>query len=500
MKVKRFLKGLDNKYANLAMLLNQPFDVVVDWARQIEISYMGNDRSRTKKNIAKGSSSMPHISTMGGGSQGHQGRKSGGNKKAGLKHRARGFKLGYGSSSGQSLSYSSSESGSGSSLAPCTQCGRGRCSFEDRSGGRSQFQSFASQGRVQVQVFTLTHQDDQASNAVVAGILSVYSFEARVLIDSSVMHSFTSPIFTLRLGRNPTALECPLSIATSFSDNIDVDIVFLFSPVVVDRKILPANLVPLPMMDFDVILGMDWLYLALIRDTSVESVSVKDVPIVREFVDVFPEELLGLPSDQEIEFCVDIVLLDKGFIQPSTSPWGAPILFMRKKDRSLRLCIDYRQLNKVTVKNKYPLPLIDDLFDQQQGARYFSKIDLRSGYHHLRIRSKDVSKIAFRTRYGHFEFLVMSFGLTNAPTAFMDLMNEVIRPFLDRFVIVFINDILVYSCTEEEHVWHLRMVLQTLSGHQLYAKISKYESWLESISFLGHVVSSEGIQVDPKEN
>ena len=137
-------------------------------------------------------------------------------------------------------------------------------------------------------------------------------------------------------------------------------------------------------------------------------------------------------------------LLDKGFIRLSVSPWGAPVLFVKKKDGSMKLCIDYRELNKVTVRNKYPLPRIEYLFDQLHGACVLSKIDLRSGYHQLRVRSEDVPKIAFRTRYGHYEFLVMPFGLTNAPVAFMDLMNRVFKPYLNQFVVVFIDDILVY--------------------------------------------------------
>ncbi|TYK08868.1 pol protein [Cucumis melo var. makuwa] len=162
----------------------------------------------------------------------------------------------------------------------------------------------------------------------------------------------------------------------------------------------------------------------------------------------------------------------------------------------MRLCIDYRELNKVTVKNRYPLPRIDDLFDSLQGATVFSKIDLRSGYHQLRIRDSDIPKTAFRSRYGHYEFIVMSFGLTNAPAVFMDLMNRVFKDFLDSFVIVFIDDILIYSKTEAEHEEHLHQVLETLRANKLYAKFSKCEFWLKKVTFLGHVVSSEGVSVD----
>ena len=166
-------------------------------------------------------------------------------------------------------------------------------------------------------------------------------------------------------------------------------------------------------------------------------------------------------------------MVNKGFVRPCTSPWGAPVLFVKKKDRSMRLCIDYRELNKVTLRNQYPLSRIDDLFDQLQGAKVFSKIDLRSAYHQLRVHDEDVSKTAFRTQYGHFEFLVMPFGLTNAPTTFMDLMKRIFRPYLDQFVIVFIDDILIYSGSGEDHAEHLRIVLQTLQEHRLYAKLSK---------------------------
>ena len=165
----------------------------------------------------------------------------------------------------------------------------------------------------------------------------------------------------------------------------------------------------------------------------------------------------------------------------------------------MRLCIDYRQLNKVTIKNKYPLPRIDDLFDLLQEASVFSKIDLRSGYHQLKIKEMDIPKTAFRTRYGHYEFLVMPFGLTNAPAAFMDLMNRVFHPYLDQFVIVFIDDILVYSKNVDEHVMHLRIVLQTLRDRELYAKFSKCEFWLNEVIFLGHVISGAGIFVDPRK-
>nr|GFC73333.1 putative reverse transcriptase domain-containing protein [Tanacetum cinerariifolium] len=186
-------------------------------------------------------------------------------------------------------------------------------------------------------------------------------------------------------------------------------------------------------------------------------------------------------------------LLDLGFICLSVSPWGAPLLFVKKKDGSMRLCIDYRELNHVIIRNRYPLPRIDDLFDQLHGAKFFSKIDLRSGYHQLRVKEQDIPKKAFRTRYGHYEFLVMPFGLTNAPAVFMDLINRIFHEYLDKFVIVFIDDILVHSTTKEEHEEHLRIMLGTLRQKKLYAKFSKCEFWLGQVAFLGHIMSVDGI-------
>jgi hypothetical protein len=237
----------------------------------------------------------------------------------------------------------------------------------------------------------------------------------------------------------------------------------------------------------------------------VQGTSLVEIGIVREYPDVFSKELPGMPPDRDIEFMIELLpgtlpiskrsyrmpvneleelkkqiadLQSKGFIRPSSSPWGAPVLFVEKKDETQWMCVDYRSLNEVTIKNKYPLPRIEDLFDQMKGASVFSKIDLRSGYHQLKIRELDIPKTAFRTRYGLYEYTMMSFGLTNAPAYFMYLMNKVFMLYLDKFVMVFIDDILIFSRTEEEHEKHLRMVLEKLRSNQLYAKFSKCEFWL----------------------
>ena len=425
----------------------------------------------------------------------------------------------------------------------------------------------------------MTSQEALATPDVVTGTLSIFCDDARVLIDPRATHSFISREYVTRVEATPVPLGCGLEIATPTGESLWPSQMLKGSLFSIEGQDMEADLIVIDLKGLDVILGMDWLasnyasmdcfrkevilrrpglpvvifygerrrapsglisaisarwllqkgckgYLAHVVDARNDEVRLEDVPVVREFLDVFPDDLPGLPSEQETDFPINLVpgttpislppyrmapaelkglkahlqeLVDGGFIRPSISPWGAPVLFVKKKDGTWRLCVDYRQLNKVTIHNKYPLPRIDDLFDQLQGAKVFSKIDLRSGYHQLRIRESDVPKTEFRTRYGHYEFLVMSFGLTNAPAAFMDLMNKVFRPYLDRFVIVFIDDILVYSRSELEHEKHLGLVLQSLRRHQLYAKFNKCEFWLSRVGFLGHVVFADGIYVDPQK-
>jgi hypothetical protein len=248
--------------------------------------------------------------------------------------------------------------------------------------------------------------------------------------------------------------------------------------------------------------------------------------MICEYLDVFPDNLSGMPPDRAIKFKIELQpgtapvykqsypmaqnemielktqlqeLLNKGYIHPSCSPWGCLAIFLSKKDKTQQLCVDYRPLNAVIVKNKYPLPRIDLLFNQLIGAQVFLKIDLRSGYHQIKIREEDIPKTSFSTRHGLYEYLVMSFGLTIAPAHFMYLMNSVFMEELDKFFVVFIDGILVFSKSRKELEEHLCIVLQQLRDHQLYAKFSKCKFWLTEVQFLGHVVSSEGISVDPSK-
>ncbi|GJS97079.1 putative reverse transcriptase domain-containing protein [Tanacetum coccineum] len=432
--------------------------------------------------------------------------------------------------------------------------------------------------------YTIGGGDANPGSNIVTGTFLLNNHYASVLFDSGADRSFVSTTFSTLLDIIPDTLD--VSYAVELADERIAKTNTMLRGCTIGLLGHPFNidLMPVELGSFDVIIGMDWLannhavivcdekivhipfgdkilivqgdrsdkgkkstlsiisctktqkymekgcqvFLAQVtkKETKVKSKEkrLEDVPIVRKFPEVFPEDLPGLPPARQVEFQIDLVpgaapvarapyrlapsemqelsaqlqeLSDKGFIRPSSSPWGAPVLFVKKKDGSFRMCIDYRELNKLTVKNRYPLPRIDDLFDQLQGSSVYSKIDLRSGYHQLRVRDEDIPKTAFRTRYGHYEFQVMPFGLTNAPAVFMDLMNRVCKPFLDKFVIVFIDDILIYSRNKVEHEGHLKQILELLKKEELYAKFSKCDFWLSKVQFLGHVIDREGIHVDP---
>nr|GEZ79349.1 putative reverse transcriptase domain-containing protein [Tanacetum cinerariifolium] len=404
-------------------------------------------------------------------------------------------------------------------------------------------------------VFSLTRDQVANSSGTVSRTLLVNDRDVFVLFDTGATHSLISITLAKYINIPPTLLNFTFLISTPMKVLAVINHEYHNCPLRFDDKIRSANLFSLDMHAFDIILGMDWLtkhrativyhtksiifndldkpkfvyqdsqlvLLASIMDTSSDGPSLETYPVVWDFSDVFPKELPGIPPKREVEFGIELVLgtqpiseapyrmapielkeskeqlqelLYLGFIRPSVSPWGVPVLFVKKKDGSMSLCIDYRELNRVTIRNRYPLPQIDDLLEQLQDAKFFSKIDLRSGYHQLRVKEQDIPKTAFRTCYGHYEFLVMPFGLTNAPALFMDLMNRIIHEYLDKFVIVFIDDILVYSKTKEEHEEHLRIVLGTLRQKKLYAKFSKCEFWLGQVAFLGHIVSADGITMD----
>ena len=457
------------------------------------------------------------------------------------------------------------------SRGPSTAAGRG-----GHGRGRGSATGVQKESRTQARVYAVTQQDAYAAPDVITGIISILDHDAYTLVDQGATHSLASKPFLDRFQIETQPLEGRMRVSLPTGDPLLANRVVRDSRVLIEEQEFLVDLVALDMMDLDVVLGMDWLsrhratidcykkevklnrpgkmevkfrglckelsscmisamtthkimrkgcqgYLAYVVETGKEGAILDEIPVVREFPDVLPDDIVGLPPEREVEFTIDLIqrtepisippyrmapaelrklkaqleeLLSKGFIRPSISLWVAPVLFMKKKDGSLRLCIDYKQLNRVTIRNQYPLPRIDELIDQLQGSRVYSKIDLRSGYHQLRVQESDVPKTAFRTRYGHFEYLVMPFGLTNAPAAFMDLMNRVFQPYLDRFVIIFIDDIQVYSGSTEEHSEHLRIVLQTLRGRQLYAKLSKCQFWLDKVAFLGHVISDEGVSVD----
>ncbi|GJS66475.1 putative reverse transcriptase domain-containing protein [Tanacetum coccineum] len=370
---------------------------------------------------------------------------------------------------------------------------------------------------------------------VVTGMFLLNNCHASMLFDSGANRSFVLSTFSALLNIAPSTLDTSYAIELANGRISETNVVLRGCTLGLLGHPFDIDLMAVELDSFDVIIGMDWLakYHALIvcdekvvripygdevlivrgddcdgRITSKktedksEEKQLEDVSIIREFPKVFPEDLHGLPPARQVEFQIDLVpgvapvarspyrlapaklqelstqlqeLSDREFIRPSSSPWGAPVLFVKKKDGSFRMCIDYRELNRLTVKNRYPLLRIEDLFDQLQGSKVYSKIDLRFGYHQLRVREEDISKTAFRTRYGHYEFQVMLFGLTNAPAVFMDLMNRVCKPYLDRFVTVFIDDILIYSKSRKEHEGHLKLILRLLKKEELYNKFLKSE-------------------------
>ncbi|KAJ0607231.1 putative nucleotidyltransferase, Ribonuclease H [Helianthus annuus] len=413
------------------------------------------------------------------------------------------------------------------------------------NGGNNNNNGNEARGRA----FVLGRGDAVNNPNVVMGKFLLDNIYVTVLFDSGADTSYMSMKMCQLLRRAPTLLPTKHVVELANGKSLEATHVVQGCNLILAGQAFSIDLIPIVLGSFDIVIGMDWLsqhqeeilcsekiiriprssqeplevqgdksgavvgiisflkaqkclrkghtaILALVSDASVKEKKLEDIPVVRDFPQVFPEDLPGLPPHRQVEFQIELApgaapiarapyrlapseleelskqlqeLLEKGFIRPRSSPWGAPVLFVKKKDGTFRMCIDYRELNKVTVKNRYPLPRIDDLFDQLQGSSYYSKIDLRSGYHQLRVRDEDVSKTAFRTRYGHYEFLVMPFGLTNAPAVFMDLMNRVCKPYLDKFVIVFIDDILIYSKSQEEHEQHLRLILELLRKEQLYA-------------------------------
>nr|GEV50356.1 hypothetical protein [Tanacetum cinerariifolium] len=310
---------------------------------------------------------------------------------------------------------------------------------------------------------------------VVTGTFLLNKRYASILFDTGADRSFISIAFSLLVNIDPTPLGSSYDIKLADGKIVRIDTIIRMCTINFLNHPFNIDLMPVELGSFDVIIRMDWLRrchtVIVKKEDKSKGKQLKDVPIVRDFLEVFPEELPGLPPARP-------ELSDKGFIRPNSSPWGALVLFVKKKDGSFRMCIDYPELNKLTVKNRYPLPRIDDLFDQLHGPSIYSKIDLRSGYHQLRVREQDVPKTSFRTRYGHYEFQVMPFGLMNAPAVFMDLMNRVCKPYLDKFVIVFIVDILIYSKDEKDHEEHLKAILEFLKEEKLYAKFSKCEFWI----------------------
>ncbi|GJV44946.1 reverse transcriptase domain-containing protein [Tanacetum coccineum] len=404
--------------------------------------------------------------------------------------------------------------------------------------------------RAPAKVYAVGHTGTNPDSNVVTGTFLLNNRYASILFNTGADRSFVSTAFSSQMDITPSTLDHYYDVELADGRIIRLNTILRGCTLNLLNHPFNINLMPVELGSFDAIIGMDWLAkyqaiivcaekiiripwgnetlivhgdgsnqghearLHIISYSKTQEYMLKGCPVFLAHVTT-KEDLPGLPLTRQVEFQIDLIpgvapvarapyrlapsemkelseqlkeLSDKGFIRPSSSPWGAPVLFVKKKDGSFRMCIDYRELNKLTVKNRYPLPRIDDLFDQLQGSSVYSKIDLRSGYHQLRVREEDIPKTAFRTRYGHYEFQVMPFGLTNAPAVFMDLMNRVCKPYLDKFVIVFIDDIMIYSKNKQEHEEHLKLILELLKREELYAKFSKCEFWIPKVQFLGHMI------------
>nr|GEV12096.1 putative reverse transcriptase domain-containing protein [Tanacetum cinerariifolium] len=377
--------------------------------------------------------------------------------------------------------------------------------------------------------FMLGAEEVRQDPNIVTGTFTLNDHFSTTLFDSGTDYSFVSTTFIPLLGIEPSELGFRYEIEIASGQLVEIDKVIKGCRLEIKGHVFDIDLIPFGHGSFDVIVGMDWLSnhkaeiiyhekvvripllddkvlrvlgkrseekARLLMSAKASDKNLEEIVVVRDFPNVFPDDLSGLPHELSGQLKE---LQDKGFIRPSLSPLGVPILFVKKKDGSCRMCIDYRELDKLTVKNSYPLPRINDLFDQLQGSQFLSKTDLRSRYYQLRVHEDHIPKTVFRTCYGHFEFTVMPFGPTNAPAVFIDLMNRVCRPYLDKLVIVFIDDILIYSNTQEDHVEHLRLVLGLLKREKLYTKFSKCELWLREVQFLGHVINGNGIHVDPSK-
>nr|GEU50505.1 putative reverse transcriptase domain-containing protein [Tanacetum cinerariifolium] len=370
--------------------------------------------------------------------------------------------------------------------------------------------------KAQAKVYAVGKAGANPDNNVVTGTFLLNKHYASILFDIGADRSFVSNAFSSRIIITPTTLVHDYNVKLADGRIVGLNTIIRGCTLNFLNHPFNIDLIPIELGSFDVIIGMDWLakyHAVIICAEKIVRIPFGDKILI---VRVFPEDLSGIPPTRPVEFRIDLIpsaapvarepyrltpseikelteqlqeLTDKGFIRPSSSPQGAPVLFVKKKDGSISMCIDYSELNKLIVKNRYPFPRIDDLFDQLQWSSIYSKIDLRSGYHRLRVREEDIPKTAFRTRYGYYEFQVMPFGLTNAPAVFMDLMNRVCKQYLDKFVIVFIDDILIYSKSKKEHKGHLRQILNLLKKEELYAKFSKREFWISRANMKANIAT-----------